>query len=196
MELGAARNRLADRVNLRRCRVLADNGVPERGIGVGDRANQHQRHLRGGHGVRVGRARGGCIGFAEQVRVDDRAHVHGAGRGRRAGGGSVGRGCNAVPGPQQGPCKLHQLPGEQDDQQGGNGQRQELLPPIGPGALGDRGDPAKTLIHAQGQLHQVSCKCPSGKAVPRDTASYGLGRQALKAVACHTDDHLSFWAVW
>ncbi len=27
--------------------------------------------------------------------------------------------------------------------------------------------PAKTLIHAQGQLHQVSCKWPSGKAVPR-----------------------------
>lgn len=56
--------------------------------------------------------------------------------------------------------------------------------------------PGKTLIHAQGQLHQVSGKWPSGKAVPRDTASYGLGRQALKAVACQTDDHLSFSAVW
>ncbi|MBK6451949.1 MAG: hypothetical protein IPF84_05110 [Proteobacteria bacterium] len=35
--------------------------------------------------------------------------------------------------PQQGPCKLHELPGEQDDQQRGHGQRQEFLPPVGPG---------------------------------------------------------------
>ena len=53
---------------------------PSVGIGVGDGADQHQWHLRGRDGVRVGRARGGGVGLAEQVRIDDRGHVDGAGR--------------------------------------------------------------------------------------------------------------------
>ena len=134
-----------------------------------NRADQHQRHLRGGDRVRI-RFVGtwsGC--HAEEVSIDDRANIHRAGHAgssRRRGGIGDDDGL-AVARRQHGPAELHELPGQQHDEDGRDHERKVFSPTVRPGSLGDRGNPVQALVHASGQLHQVSCKCPSGKAVLR-----------------------------
>ena len=64
-----ARNGLAHRVDPRRGRALADDCEAFLRIGLGDRPDQHQAHLRGRRRRRIELARD--RGDAEQVRVDD-----------------------------------------------------------------------------------------------------------------------------
>ena len=76
MQLGAARDRLADAVHLCGGGVFTDDGVSHLRIRMRNGADQHERHLRRCDGVRVGRARGRRVCLTEQVGIHDGADVH------------------------------------------------------------------------------------------------------------------------
>ena len=127
---GAARDRLADGIDLGRRRAVADDGVAPRG--PFPHGPTSTRFICVAATELGSVAPGSAGGNAEKMGVKDGLQVDRWRSGGRNGDSLPAGGWRSLAHAQQCPCQLDELPGQQDDHASGHQQRQRLDPAAGP----------------------------------------------------------------